>query len=61
MQPRASPKQFIENKFSDLLNHKITTSRMYEKGDKPGYRDTWFKFMYGDLAENEFLQAHLIT
>lgn len=46
----------MEKNFPELLTYKRTTSRMYEKGDKPGYQDSWwFKFMEDDLDNNEFI------
>lgn len=53
---KTNSKKYVEKEFPELTKHKITTSRMYEKGDKPGYKDTWwFKFMYEDLKEYEFI------
>ncbi len=53
---RTDSKKYLEKNFPELLKHQRTTSRMYEKGDKPGYQDSWwFKFMEDDLDDNEFI------
>lgn len=53
---RTNSKKYLQKNFPELLNHKQTTSRMYKKGDKPGYQDTWwFKFMEDDLDDREFI------
>lgn len=56
MNNRTNSKKYIEKQFPDLKNYKVTTSRMYEKGDKPGYQDTWwFNFMFSDLEDSEYI------
>lgn len=56
MQNRTNSKKYLEKNFPELLKYKRTTSRMYEKGDKSGYQDSWwFKFMEEDLDNNEFI------
>jgi hypothetical protein len=52
----ANSQKYIEQNFPELLSYKKSTSRMYEKGDKPGYQDSWwFKFLEDDLDANEFM------
>lgn len=56
MQNKTNSKKYLEKNFPELLNYKRTASRRYEKGDQPGYRNTWwFKFMENDLDNNEFI------
>ncbi|HLM01922.1 MAG TPA: hypothetical protein VK400_12780 [Pyrinomonadaceae bacterium] len=54
---KANSKKYIESKFPELLNYKITTSRMYEKADNPKRNrdDWWFKFDYEDLNNYEYI------
>jgi hypothetical protein len=52
----ANSKKYLERNFPELLDYKKSTSRMYEKGDKTGFQDTWwFKFTEDDLDDNEFI------
>src|SRR4051812_7363764 len=56
MEKQTNSKKFLAENFAELIKYKQTTSRMYEKGDKPGYQDSWwFKFVESDLDENEFI------
>ena len=56
MRGKTHSKEFIKKEFPELLNYKILTSRLYEKKEKPGFRDNWWiNFSYDDLQESEYI------
>lgn len=53
---RANPKQFLSEKFPELLHCNIVSSRMYENKEKKTYLDNWwFKFDHDILKSNDFI------
>jgi hypothetical protein len=53
---KANSKNFIAVNFPELVDFKTSTSRMYEAGDGPGYKDNWwFKLNYEDSDEHDFM------
>lgn len=53
---KVNPKQFLKEKFPELLKYKRSASRMYESKEKKNYLDNWwFNFTYDYLELNEFI------
>ena len=56
MRSKTYSKNFIKEKFPELLNYKTITSRMYEKNENLTYKNNWWiNFSYDDLNKYEYI------
>ncbi len=53
---KTNSKDYLRNFFPNLVKNKVTTSRMWERKERPNYLNNWwFKFEMEDLKNYEYI------